>query len=165
MSVEAPVSQHKRNTDLIIVAVLIAAALWLLYDGWMNEKFVEEHSQTDVRINRYYGPIAAILGAVYFGVSAMRDRGRKLVANERGLTLENGQLIEYSAMRRIDKRFFDSEGHFTIDYAGEAGEHKVKLRDRRYDNLALLLDEVVKQTGAAPVEKSAQDAKESSQSC
>jgi len=155
MTVQATGSRHKTNTDWIIVAVCLLAAVWFLYDGWMSKSFIEEHSQEDgspdatLMTNRYYAPIGLAVAAFWFALGAVRTKGRQIVADDTGLETPAGR-IPYDAIELIDRRYFEKEGHFTIQFRQDNAAKKIKLRDRDYDSLALLLDEIVKQTGAAP---------------
>lgn len=155
MNVQATGSRHKANTDWIIVAVCIVATLWFLYDGWMSKSFIEEHTLEDgsvdvtLQTNRYYAPIGLAIAAAWFALGAVRTKGLRITADDAGLETPSGR-IPYDTIETIDRRYFEKEGHFTIQYRQDNTSQKIKLRDRDYDNLAILLDEIVKQTGAAP---------------
>jgi len=154
MAVVATGSRHKRNSNWMIAAACIAFALWFLYDGWVNKDFqkekMEQGKQLDLQANRYYVPIACAALAVYFAISAVRTKGLRAAADEQGLLLADGTRIGYDAIEKIDKRFFDQEGHFTVSYRSGAQERRLRLSDRDYDQLGLVLDEIVQRTGAAP---------------
>ena len=104
-------------------------------------------------------PFICVIGTLYFLVASAKLKSRKLVADEKGVTLAGGEEIAYASIKQTDKRYFEKEGHFTIEYGAGGTDKKVKLSDRDYDGLGLLLDEVVRRTGAAPAE-SGQEGKE-----
>ena len=106
----------------------------------------------NLMFNRVYCPILCVVVIAYFLISFLRIRDRKIVADDSGLKLANGQVISYGDIQTIDKRFFDAEGHFTISYAQGDSTKQVKLTGRQYDGLAGLLEELVKRTGAAPAQ-------------
>ena len=95
------------------------------------------------------GPVPRTI-AVFFVFSAQRLKSRTITATEDGLEFSDGQKIPYTNVKQIDKRFFDKEGRFTLDYEQGSESKKLKLSDRTYDSLGLLLDEIVRRTGAAP---------------
>jgi len=157
MAVIARGSRYKQKTDYLIAAICLIGALWLLNDGWRNEKFQQEHTKNDqpdgtLQLNRIYGPMVCAVVAVYFLISAVRLNSKKITADEQGLHLPQGRIIAYNSINKIDKRSFDKEGHFTIEYQGEGTDKQLKLSDRTYDHLPLLLDEIVRRTGAAPID-------------
>ncbi|MBN2210505.1 MAG: hypothetical protein JW709_03835 [Sedimentisphaerales bacterium] len=154
MAVIATGSKHSRNTCYIIAAACIIFAGWFAYDGWISETYQQENTvdgkpNTNLLTNRYI-PIPLVLVAAYFLFASMQVARRKITADEEKLVLDNGVVIPYTAINKIDKRYFEKEGHFTIEYSAEGAQRTVKLRDARYDGLGLLLDEVVRRTGAQP---------------
>lgn len=157
MAIIASGSRYKRTTNYIIIVVCVLGALWLLNDGWRNETFQQEHTKDGkpdgtLQFNRIYGPAVCAIAVVYFLISVARLKSQKITADESGLHLPDKKLLAYNSISKIDKRFFDKEGHFTIEYQEGGTDKQLKLSDRNYDNLGLLLDEVVRQSGAAPVE-------------
>ena len=166
MAVVATGSRHTQNTNYIIAIICILVGLYFFYDGWFGkyrEKELEENDGQptyDLYINQYaIIPLAAI--AAFFAISGLRIKSRKITADEAGLECADGLKIAYASIKQIDKRFFEKEGHFTLEYDLGSESKKLKLTDRSYDNLGLLLDEIVRQTGAAPAEK---DSKENTES-
>jgi len=179
MTVVAPASKVSRQNAWIITIMCVALALWFLYDGWISQSFQDKHLvnkdkvslkkfkeqsrqpdfqpdlqdfQPDVQLkfHRYWGPPICGALAVFFLIAALRARSRKVLCDDTGLTLANGQTIPYSKIKQIDKSFFEKEGHFTITCAQDVPVGKVKLSSRKYDNLAALLSEIISRTGAAP---------------
>ena len=161
MAIEAPLSKYKKQNLLIMVAVLVGLAGWFTYDGYISEKFQAEHVETNEQgepvldeegnpvpdstlvFNRKSPPFflgAGLLGAVYFFVI----KGKKVVAGEKSLILP-GKEIQYDSIEKINKTFFDKKGYFIVTYKEGGTEVDVKLSDRSYDNMAAVLDELVKQ--------------------
>jgi hypothetical protein len=160
MAVEATGSKYKQKTGYIITAVFLAISAYCLYDGWINDKFIKDHTDKDGRpeanlqANRYYIPAAGILLAIYEVIGSLRLAGKRWILDDRSLTGSGGLSIPLGQITTIDQRFFQSEGHFTIGYNSPQGPQKLKLSDRNYDNLVAIFDELVKQTGAAPTQPS-----------
>lgn len=163
MAVTATGSRFRRNNMLILALLCIAGGLWFAYDGWINDKYQEENTDPEtgkanpnLQFNRYV-PIPLAVIAVYSLIMTAIIPGRRVVADDKGLTLADGCNIPYESLQAIDKRAFDKDGHFTISYAVGQTKKTLKLSDRKYDNLGLLLDEVISQTGAAPANQSDAD--------
>ena len=153
MAIEAPLSKYKKQNLLIMAAVLAALAGWFAYDGYISEKFQQEHTETNeageevpdssLAFNRKAPPFflgAGLLAVVYFFVI----KGKKVVAGEKSLVL-NGKEIQYDSIEKINKTFFDKKGYFILIYKEGGTEVDVKLSDRSYDNMPAVLDELVKQ--------------------
>jgi len=149
MAIEAPLSKFRRNNLLIYIAFCIALVIWCGYDGYLNEEWINEHTnpdgkpETDLVINRAAPPFllgAAVLLAAYLIVI----KNRKLIADESELIISGKQRIPYDSIQRIDKTKFKSKGYFIITYKDEDGtERDCKIGDRKYDNLAPVLDHLV----------------------
>jgi hypothetical protein len=151
MAIEAPLSKYTRTSFLIYIAVCLAMAAWFGYDGYLNDSFIEEHTNeqgvadTDLLINRYAPPFLVGAAAV-LGLWLCAIRGRKLVAAEDGLVISAKKRIPYDAIESIDKTHFENKGFFTITYERDNGtQAKCKLSDRQYDNLKAILDHLVAQ--------------------
>ncbi len=71
-------------------------------------------------------------------------KNKKLIADENELVINNKKRISYDSIQQINKTYFDKKGFFVITYQ-EKGESEVRLRlsDRKYDNLAAVLDRLV----------------------
>ena len=158
MAVTATGSKFRRNNMLILAVICIAGGLWFGYDGWINAEYQENNTDSDtdkpnpnLQFNRY-APIPLAVIAVYEIIMAAIIPSRCVVADEKELTLANGTNIAYESLRAIDKRSFAKDGHFTIRYAVGGAEKSLKLSERKYDNLGLLLDEVISRAGAAPAQ-------------
>jgi len=44
MAIVAPYSKFKKNNLKIYIVFLLALAAWCAYDGYINEKWIEEHT-------------------------------------------------------------------------------------------------------------------------
>lgn len=157
MAVVATGSRRNRQNNYIIVVMCIVFGLWFGYDGWMNKEYQQKETDADGKpkanlIFNRYAPAGLAVLAAYFLVMAVQAGKRKVTADEKGITVEGKPMIPYSSMAKIDKRYFEKEGHFTLEYTAEGKVCKLKLTDRAYDNMGPLLDEVVRRTGAKPAD-------------
>ena len=151
-------SRHSRNSLIMIIAMCLIFGGYFLYDGWVSESFQQKHLDADtgkpdanLQFNRIYGPILCGAAALWFAASLWRWRWRRLEATDTGIVIGTDKEIPYAAMTRLDKRFFEAEGHFTLYYTvpGTSEEAAGKFSDRDYDGLGTFLDTVVSKTGAA----------------
>jgi hypothetical protein len=149
MSVEAPLSKHKRTTFLIWIAVCIAVGAYCVYDGYFNQKFIEKHTREDGRpdstlaFNKKAPPVLFAV-AVLMGGYLLAIRNRKIVAEEEELVIHGKERIRYDQIEKIDKTHFDSKGYFVLTCKGEGGsEFDRKISDRNYDNLGVLLEHLI----------------------
>jgi hypothetical protein len=157
MAIEAPVSKFAKTNIKIYIAVCVAAAVIFAYDGYLSKynwsgrySFYKEHvldnddipDQT-MNFNRKSPPFfagAAVLFAVYLFVI----KNNKLIANENELIFSTKKRIPYDSIQKIDKTYFNKKGFFVITYKDEHGkEIDRKISDRKYDNLAAILDHLV----------------------
>ncbi len=149
MVIEAPISKFKRTNLKIYIIFLVGIATWCAYDGYFNDKWIEEHTdangkpKTYLVVNRKAPPFligaAVLLGAYLFAI-----RKKKLIADEDKLILESKAEIKYDSIQKVDKTNFDSKGFFLITYKDASNTKKqLKLSNRRYDNLAPVLEKVV----------------------
>jgi hypothetical protein len=148
MAIEAPVSKFSRTNLKIYIVVSILAAIWLGYDGYFNEKFIEENSPdgkpNGTLIFNQKAPPVFIAVAVLFGIKLYLIRNKKLVADEKNLIFSDKDKIAYDSMQQINKTHFKSKGCFVITYKNENGrEVNRKISDRQYDNLEAILDHLV----------------------
>lgn len=149
MAIEASLSKHKRTNVIIYIVVCLALGAWCAYDGYFNEKWIEEHTDADgnpetyLVVNRKAPPYFAG-AAVLLGIYLAAIRNRKVTADEEALVINNKEAISYDSIEKIDKTHFKSKGFFIITYKDKAGgEVNRKISDRTYDNLASVLDKVV----------------------
>jgi hypothetical protein len=149
MSVEAPLSRHRKSNLKIYVGVCVVAAVWLGYDGYFNENFRGRHTDADGRpdaslvFNQMASPVSACLAVLLAGyLFAIRDR--KIVAEENQLVISAKERIGYDSIQQINRTHFESKGFFVITYQdSHRGQVDRKLSDRGYDNLSAVLDELV----------------------
>lgn len=149
MAIEAPVSRFKKTNLKIYIVVCIALAVWCAYDGYFNEDWIEEHTNTDGSPQTYlvfnqkspffFGGVAVLLGVYLFVI-----RNKKLVADDNDLVISPSEKIAYDSIQKINKTNFDSKGYFVITYKDENGrENDLKISDKTYDNLKAILDHLV----------------------
>ncbi len=156
MAVTATGSRHSRSSTYIILIMVLGWGLYSLYDGYKNEKFQKEHTGPDGKpdstlvMNRVHMPIGCGIIAIGCFVMLARIKQRRIVADEQGVRISGGPMIAYAQIQKIDKRFFEKEGHFTIEYTADGAVRSVKFKDAKYDGLGLVLDEIVRRTGAEP---------------
>lgn len=148
MTLEAPLSRYKKQNLLIAIAVLFGLAVWCVYDGHYNDGFIEKHTDEDgnaqgwLIVNRIAPPYlvggGVLLTGYYFLV-----RNKKVAADETGLKA-NGKTIDYTAIEKINKTYFESKGFFIVGYKDAQGKScEMKLSDRTYDNLKAVLEHLV----------------------
>jgi hypothetical protein len=149
MAITAPLSTYKKNNIRLYIAFCIGFALWCAYDGYFNEKWIQEHTdkqgnpETYLVFNRkapyYLGGVAVLLAGYLFAIG-----GRKIVAEDKELIINDKEKIAYDSIEKIDKTNFKSKGYFVITYKDQSGgEINRKISDRAYDNLEAVLNEVV----------------------
>jgi len=149
MAIEAPLSKYKKGNLKIYIIVCILLAIWFAYDGYYNKKFIEKHTSSDGvpdatltfhKKSPYFLLGAGIVLWAYFWAV----KGRKLVADENGLSINGEKVIPYSSIEAIDKTHFAAKGIITITYKDSSGKLATKqLSDRTYDNFAAILDDLV----------------------
>ena len=149
MAIEAPYSKHKKFNLKIYIAVCIVFAIWFGYDGYFNEKFREKHSDANgtpdgTLVFNQKSPPFFIGLAVLFGAYLFVVRNKKLIADENELIISSKERIPYDSIETIDKTYFKSKGRFVITYKAANGrESSLKISDRKYSNLAAVLDHLV----------------------
>jgi hypothetical protein len=125
------------------------AAGWFAYDGYINKKFIEKHTNEDGTPNstlafNQKSPPFFIAAAVLFGVYLYSVRNKRLIADENELVFSAKDKIPYDSIQKIDKTYFDKKGFFVITHKDEHGkEIDRKISDRNYDNIAPILDLLV----------------------
>ena len=149
MAIEAPYSKHNKTNFKIYIAVCIIFAIWFGYDGYLNEKFREKHSDANgapdsTLVFNQKSPLFFIGLAVLLGAYLFVKRNKKVIAGENELIIGGKESISYDSIQKIDKTYFKSKGYFLITYRDKNG-HEVnrKLSSRTYDNLAAVLDGLV----------------------
>jgi hypothetical protein len=65
------------DNPFFLPVLLMGFAVWLLYDGFLNQDFIQrnlqEGDQFTLAFNRWGGPLLALL-AIWFTVKAIRER-------------------------------------------------------------------------------------------
>jgi hypothetical protein len=149
MAVEAPPSKYRRNNFIIGIAICVGLAIWFTYDGYYSAAFKAKHTKDDgtpdstLVFNRKSPPYlvgaAVLLGGYLFII-----RNKKVVADEKELIISDKEKIPYDSIQKIDKTGFDSKGYFIITYKYKGGgEVNRRISDRKYDNLAAVLEHLV----------------------
>ena len=146
MAVEAPLSKFKRNNLILYIVICLGFGAWCAYDGYFNQQWIQDHTnqdgtaQTYLVFNKnapYYLSAAAILFAVYL----LAIKGRKIIADENELVINDKKKIQYDSIQKIDKTRFKDKGCFVITYNDTGGsETDCKISDKNYDNLQAVLD-------------------------
>jgi len=148
MAIEAPVSKFRRNNGKLYIVACLGFAMWLGYDGYFNQKFIEKHSSDGkpdgTLVFNQKVPIFLIGIAVLLGMQQFTIRNKKLIAGEKELIFSDKDKISYDSIQQINKTNFKSKGYFLITYKEENGkEVDRKISDRQYDNLEAILDHLV----------------------
>ena len=148
MAIEAPASKYKQKTLIIYIVALVAIAGWCAYDGYFNEKWIEEHKDADgnpetyLVVNRKAPPYLGA-AAVLIGIYLSMIKNKKILADENGIILGK-RTVSYDSIEKIDKTQFEPKGYFIVTYKNErSSETDLKISDRDYDNLQELLDHLV----------------------
>ena len=149
MAIEACYSKYKKNNFKIYIVICLALAAWCAYDGYFNETWIEKHTNPDgspqpyLSFNRSAPPYVAV-AAIFFAGCLFAVGGKKIVADEDKLILNNGTEIGYDSIEKIDKSNFESKDYFVVTYKDKSGgETEVKLSGRKFDNMAAILDKLV----------------------
>ena len=149
MNIEAPISKFKKTNIKICIAVCIGLVIWCVYDAYFNEEFIKKYTDEDgnptgwLVINKKAPPFL-IGAAVLFGMYLFLLKDRKLLADENELVINNKKRISYDSIQQINKTYFDKKGFFVMTYKDKGGnEARLKLSDRKYDNLPAILERLV----------------------
>lgn len=149
MVIEAPISKFKKTNIKICIAVCIGFAIWCAYDAYFNEEFIKKYTDSDgnpngwLKVNKKAPPFL-IGAAVIFAVYLFSLKDKKLIADENGLVINNKKIIPYDSVQQINKTYFEKKGFFHITYYDKGKKQvRLKLSDRKYDNLAVVLERLV----------------------
>jgi hypothetical protein len=149
MAIEAPSSKYRKNNFKIGIAICVGLAIWFAYDGYYSEDFKAKHTKDDgtadstLVFNRKSPPYL-IGAAVLLGGYLFIIRNKKIIADEKELIVSDKEKIPYDCIEKIDKTNFDSKGYFTVTYKDkDDGEVNRRISDRKYDNLAAILEHLV----------------------
>jgi hypothetical protein len=149
MPIEAPVSKYKKTNLLIYIVICIALAAWFAYDGYINQKFIDKHTDENGKPNstlifNQKSPPFFAAAAVFFTAYLFIIKNKKLIADENALVFSDKDKIPYDSIQSINKTYFEKKGFFVITHKDEHGkEINRKISDRNYDNLAAILDHLV----------------------
>jgi len=149
MAIEAPVSKFRKNTIIIWAIVCIGFAIYCIYDGYFNEKFIKQHTDANGKADstlvfNQKSPPFFIAGAVLLVLYLFAIKNKKIVAQENELVISAKERITYQSIQKIDKTYFDKKGYFIITYKDkDARLVNRKLNDRKYDNLEAILEHLV----------------------
>jgi len=151
MAIEAPTSKFRKTNLKIYIALCIGLAMWFAYDGYLNEKFKQKNTDDNGRPNatlviNQKAPPFLIGATVLLGIYFLMIKDKKLIAEDHELVIGPQKKIPYDAIEKIDKTHFEKKGFFIVTYKNENGNDvNLKMSDRKYDNLGLLLDHLVAQ--------------------
>jgi hypothetical protein len=149
MPIEAPISKYKKTNLTIYIVLCLAVAAWFAYDGYINKDFIEKHTNEDGKPNstlafNQKAPPFFAAAAAFFGVYLFVIKNNKLITDENELVFSAKEKIPYDSIEAINKTYFEKKGFFVITYKNESGNQtNRKLSDRKYDNLAAILDHLV----------------------
>ena len=144
----APISKFKRNNLKIYIVVLLALTLWCVYDGYINQEWIAEHTNPDGTAQPYLtanrqGPFYLVGLSILLAIKFFMVKDKKIIAQENELIVSGKEKIPYDAIEKIDKAKFKEKGVFTITYKDGDAEKDCKLSERNYDNLSAILDHLV----------------------
>ena len=157
MAIEAPISKFKKTNLKIFFGICIAIAIIFAYDGYLSKykwsgrySFYKEHvidnggkPTPTMNFNRKSPPFF-LAAAVLFAVSLYLFKDKRLVADEYELVISDKKRISYDSIQQINKTYFEKKGFFVITYKNKGnGEARLKLSDRKYDNLSAVLELLV----------------------
>lgn len=157
MAVEAPISKFKKTNLKIFFGICIAIAVIFAYDGYLSkykwsgrysfykqQVLDNDNKPTPTMIFNRKSPPFFILGAAVFAVVLYVIKDKKLIADENELVISDKKRISYDSIQQINKTYFEKKGFFVITYKNKGdSEAKLKLSDRKYDNLSAVLEHVV----------------------
>lgn len=148
MAIEAPICKYKKNNLIIYMAVCVGLTIWCVYDGYLNKDFIDKYTvdgkETGWLVVNKKAPPYLIGATVLLGVYLFTLRNKRLLADENELIISDKEKISYDSIQKIDKTYFDKKGFFVITYKDERGSDiDLKISDRRYDNLAAVLEHLV----------------------
>lgn len=144
----APISKFKKNNLKIYIVVLLGLTLWCVYDGYVNQGWIAEHTNPDGTAQPYLtanrqGPFYLVGLSILLAIKFFVIKNKKIIAQENELVISEKQKIPYGAIEKIDKTKFKEKGFFIITYKDREAEKDCKLSDRHYDNLSAILDHLV----------------------
>jgi len=155
MAIEAPYSKYSKNNFKIAIVLCLGAAIIFAYDGYLSkyewslrrsfyEKHVEDGKPDFDMVFNQKSPFVFVGLAAVTTVWFWARKNKKLLADENELIISNKERISYDSIQQIDKTYYEKKGFFVITYKTE-GDNEVnwKVSDRKYDNLAAILEHLV----------------------
>ena len=149
MSVEATYCKYKQTNFKIAIIAMVVLGAWFAYDGYVNDKFQEEHTTAEGKpdstlvFNRrapFFLGAGALIAAGWFAAV----KGRKVIAEEDEIVICCCKKIPYGSIESVDKTNYEVKGFFMISYKDSAEQLKTcKLSDRNFDNLSPVLERIV----------------------
>ena len=139
MAVSCGLTSQRRNRWLILIVLFGAFSVWLLYDGFVSDKYKDEPS--DLKFNQVGGVVLSVvtLGLV---IGLVVLNGRSLRADQQGISC-GGKLIPWSDFTEAQDQQL-SKGLLTLLYKSDPGQQpkKLLLDDYKLSNFEALLDEI-----------------------
>ena len=155
MTIEAPYSKYSKTNFKIGIVICIVVAIIFAYDGYLSKyewslrrSFYEEHVKDgkpdfDMVFNQK-SPFVFVGLAAVTTVWFWTRKNKKVLADENELIISDKERISYDSIQQIDKTYFEKKGFFVITYKDKGGkEVRHKLNERKYDNLAAILEHLV----------------------
>ena len=155
MTIEAPISKFRKTNFKICIGICIACAIIFAYDGYLSKyewslrhSFYEEHvidgkPDFDMAFNQKSPFVFIALAAVSI-FWFWTIKGKKLLADENELVINDKKRISYDSIQQINKTYFEKKGFFVITYQDQGGDEvKLRLNDRKYDNLQAVLEHLI----------------------
>ncbi len=157
MAVEAPISKYKKTNFKIFFGICIAIAIIFAYDGYLSKykwsgrysfykkQVLDNDGKTTPAMNfNRKSPPFFLAGAVIFALVLYVIKDKKLIADENELVISDKKRISYDSIQQINKTYFEKKGFFVITYKDKGGgEARLRLSDRKYDNLPAVLEHLV----------------------
>jgi hypothetical protein len=145
MTIEAPISKFKLNTLKIYIAACILFGAWFAYDGFVNPKFIKDHTKNGVGDDKLVfnqkAPLVLLAVAALIAIYWFSIKNKKLTADDNGLKKSGKLSIPYETIEKIDKTYFKSKGFFVITFTNsQKQQQRLKISERKYDNLPAILD-------------------------
>ncbi|MGA2916707.1 MAG: hypothetical protein ABSE89_11845 [Sedimentisphaerales bacterium] len=148
MQVSAPYCQYKKTNFKIYIVILLIAAVYFAYDGYLNKNFIKKHTTIDqpdstLAFNKKSPPFF-VAGAVILAVWFWMVKDKKLVADDEALVFSEKDKIPYDSIESINKTNYDSKGLFIVEYKLPNGQKSQReVSSNTYDNLAPILELLV----------------------
>ena len=157
MAIEAPISKFKKTNLKIFLGICLAIAIIFAYDGYLSKyKWSGRYSfykkqvidndgtPTPTMVFNRKSPPFFLAGALICAGLLYAIKDKKLIADENELVISDKKRISYDSIQQINKTYFEKKGFFVITYKNKGGsEARLKLSDRKYDNLSVVLEHVV----------------------